>query len=66
MEKFFVDIITLYGPLGLGWGVAGILYYGHARERREWLNLLSSQVTAFNDNTNAINILVTYLRAKMD
>ena len=59
MEKIITDFLTLYGPLGMGWVVAGILYVGQTRERKQWLE-------AFDKNTVATTTLVTYLKAKMD
>lgn len=63
MEKVFVSFITLYGPLGLGWVAAVALYVGQLRERKQWLQLLSTKI---EDNTTATVTLTTYLKAKMD
>lgn len=63
MEKVVIDFVTLYGPMSFGWVACVVLYVGQTRERKQWLQEMS---THMNKNTEALTQLITYLKAKMD
>ncbi len=66
MEKLLIDFVSIYGPMGFGWIVAGVLWFSHAKERREWVAHLDSHRTALEQNSLVTAELVTYLKAKLN
>jgi len=53
-EKFFTDLISVYGPLGLGWPIAFWLL-------AKFLGLQDRLISALNDSTTAIVGMKTLL-----
>lgn len=51
MSEIFTSWLTTYGPLALGWPIAGLLYFRAMR-------LSDKVLEAFTANTSAINGLV--------
>jgi len=62
VEEILLSLVTVYGPLGLGWLVALYLFWRSEKEKDRLIKLVKNNTTAVNEMNNAITMLTYWVK----